>query len=82
MAKSTQKRVKIIYLFWNLHTLKCKEKHPRATSAREPPAPGGQGSSGLTPEQRLHIDRVLVDIYNQTSTRYSFGYCLTKNVFL
>ena len=73
MAKSSQKRVKIIYLFWNLHTLKCKEKHPRARAAREPPAPGGQGSSGRTPEQRLHIDRLLVDIYNQTSTRYSFG---------
>ena len=63
MTKSSQERVKIIYLFCNLHTLKCKEKHPRATAAREPPAPGGQGGSGRVPEQRLHTDRVLVDIY-------------------
>ena len=27
MTKSGQKSVKIIYLFWNRHTLKCKEKH-------------------------------------------------------
>ena len=26
MTKSSQKSVKIIYLFWNLHMLKCKEK--------------------------------------------------------
>ena len=25
MTKSSQKSVKIVYLFWNLHTLKCKE---------------------------------------------------------
>ena len=25
MTKSSQKNVKIVYLFWNLHTLKCKE---------------------------------------------------------
>ena len=25
MTKSCQKSVKIVYLFWNLHTLKCKE---------------------------------------------------------
>ena len=56
MAKSSQKRVEIIYLFRNLHTLKCKEKHPCARAAREPPAPGGQGGSGRTPKQRLHID--------------------------
>ena len=43
MAKSSQKWVKIIYLFWNLHTLKCKEKHPRAKGAHAPPATGGQG---------------------------------------
>ena len=41
-------------LFWNLHTLKCKEKHPRARAVREPPAPGGQGGSGGTPDRRLH----------------------------
>ena len=25
MTKSSQKSVKIVYLFWNLHTLKCNE---------------------------------------------------------
>ena len=25
MTKSSQESVKIVYLFWNLHTLKCKE---------------------------------------------------------
>ena len=25
MTKSSQKSVKIVYLFWNLHTLECKE---------------------------------------------------------
>ena len=25
MTQSCQKSVKIVYLFWNLHTLKCKE---------------------------------------------------------
>ena len=25
MTKSSQKSVKIVYLFWNLHTLKCEE---------------------------------------------------------
>ena len=61
MKKSSQKRVKIIYLFWNLHTLKCKEKHcraraepgpqwagglrPHARAARSSPAPGGRGGS-------------------------------------
>ena len=25
MTKSSQKSVKIVYLFWNLYTLKCKE---------------------------------------------------------
>ena len=25
MTKSSQKSVKIVYFFWNLHTLKCKE---------------------------------------------------------
>ena len=54
MTKSSQKRVKIINFFWNLHTLKWKEKHPRARAACEPPAPGGQGGSGRTPDRRLH----------------------------
>ena len=43
MTKSSQKRVKIIYLFCNLHTLKCKEKHP----------PVGRGGSGREPEQHV-----------------------------
>ena len=25
MTKSSEKNVKIVYLFWNLYTLKCKE---------------------------------------------------------
>ena len=44
MTKSSQKRVKIIYLFCNLHTLKCKEKHPLARPAHTPLV--NQSSSG------------------------------------
>ena len=50
MTKSSQKRVKIIYHIWNLHTLKCKEKHLRARAARAFLAPVGQG--GLRPRAR------------------------------
>ena len=52
ITKSSEKRVKIIYLFCSLHTLKCKEKHPpvgrglrpSARGARASPAPVGGGS--------------------------------------
>ena len=52
MTKSSQKKGQNYIPFLNLHTLKCKEKHPHARAARAPPAPGGQGGSGGTPERR------------------------------
>ena len=73
MSKDQSKKGQNYIPFLESTYPEMQRKHPNARAAREPPAPGGQGSSGRTPEQRLHIDRVLVDIYNQTSTRYSFG---------
>ena len=36
-------------LFWNLYTLKCKEKHPHAREVHAPLASGRQGGSSHTP---------------------------------
>ena len=51
MTSPVKKRVKIVYLFCNLHNLKCKEKHlqvgrglrPHARAACASLAPGGRG---------------------------------------
>ena len=66
MTKSSQKSVNIVYIFWNLHTLKCKENiyleymninhEPVATQLNEPVA------TPLMIDIKHQPDRVLVDI--------------------
>ena len=58
MTKSSQKSAKIVYLFWNLHTLKCKENIYLAymNINHEPVA------TGLMIDIKHEPDRVLVNI--------------------
>ena len=66
MTKSSQKSFNIVYIFWNLHTLKCKENiyleymninhEPVATRLNEPVA------TRLMIDIKHQPDRVLVDI--------------------
>ena len=58
MTKSSQKSVKIVYLFWDLHTLKCKENTylEYMNINREPVA------TRLMIDIKHQPDRVLVDI--------------------
>ena len=76
MTKSSQKSVKIVYVFFNLHTLKCKENlyleylninHESAVTR-------------LMIDIKHQADRVLVDIWYQTSTRCSSGWHLISNI--
>ena len=58
MTKSSQKSVKIVYLFWDLHTLKCKENTylEYMNINREPVA------TRLMIDIKHQPDRVLVDV--------------------
>ena len=58
MTKSSQKSVKIVYLFGDLHTLKCKENTylEYMNSNREPVA------TRLMIDIKHQPDRVLVDV--------------------
>ena len=58
MTKSSQKIVKIVYLFWNLHTLKCKENiYLEYMNINHEPV-----ASQLMSDIKYQPDAVLVDI--------------------
>ena len=58
MTKSSQKSVKIVYLFWNLHTLKCKEnRYQEYMNINHKPV-----ATRLMIDIKHQPDRVLVDI--------------------
>ena len=58
MIKCSQKSVKIVQLFWNLHTLKCKENiYPEYVNINRQPV-----ATQLTTDIRHQSDTVLVDI--------------------
>ena len=58
MTKSSQKSVKIVHLFWNLHTLKCKENiYLEYMNINHEPV-----ATQLMIDIKHQPDRVLVDI--------------------
>ena len=58
MTKSSQKSVRIVYLFWNLHTLKCKENiYLEYMNVNHEPL-----ATRLMTDIKNQPDRVLVDI--------------------
>ena len=58
MTKSSQKSVKIVYLFWDLHTLKCKENtYLKYMNINHEPV-----ATRLMTDIKHQPDRVLVDI--------------------
>ena len=58
MTKSSQKSVKIVYLFWDLHTLKCKENtYLEYMNINHEPV-----ATRLMTDIKHQSDRVLVDI--------------------
>ena len=76
MTKSSQKSVKIVYVFWNLHTLKCKENtYLEYMNINHEPV-----ATCLMIDIKYQPDRVLVDIWYQTSTRCSSGWRLISNI--
>ena len=64
MTKSSQKSVKIVYLFWNLHTLKCKENIylEDMNINHEPVATGLMFDIWLTFDIKHQPGTVLVDV--------------------
>ena len=58
MTKSSKKMVKIVYFFWNLHTLKCKENiYLEYMNINHEPV-----ATRLMIDIKHQPDRVLVDI--------------------
>ena len=58
MTKCSQKGVKIVYLFWKLHTLKCKENvYLEYMNINRQPA-----TTWLMIDIKHQTDRVLVDV--------------------
>ena len=71
-----KKSVKIVYVFWNLQTLKRKENtYLEYMNINHEPV-----ATWLMIDIKYHPDRVQVDIWYQTSTRCSSGWRLISNI--